>query len=229
MLPIKINQQAFLYSGDPDHCPQCNRKVTPNRIAEVVIGEAKSMRLAKLRLVFQCPSHQCQELFIAYYTEAKSTSHAMGLGQFNYEGVAPFITEPPTLFKGIDKVSNRFAEIYRQALAAEERGLHEVSGPGLRKALEFLIKDYCILGHPEQADKIKAMFLGDCIKTYLDNSGLRSAAERAAWLGNDELHYDRKWENKDISDLHLLVKLTLAWVETNIRTQEYTASMQPKK
>ena len=38
-------------------------------------------------------------------------------------------------------------------------------------------------------------------------------AKRAAWLGNDETHYLRKWEGKDLDELKRLIELTIRWIE----------------
>ena len=43
--------------------------------------------------------------------------------------------------------------------------------------------------------------LGTVIADYLDEPNIRDSAERAAWLGNDETHYLRRWEEQDIQDL----------------------------
>jgi hypothetical protein len=32
-------------------------------------------------------------------------------------------------------------------------------------------------------------------------------------LGNDETHYVRKWEDKDLTDLKTVIELTLHWIE----------------
>jgi hypothetical protein len=50
-------------------------------------------------------------------------------------------------------------------------------------------------------------------------------AKRAAWLGNDEIHYVRKWEDRDINDLKILIELTCGWVRNNLLTEKYMAEM----
>ena len=55
---------------------------------------------------------------------------------------------------------------------------------------------------------------------------VKSCAQRATWLGNDETHYVRKWENKNINDLKLLIRLTCNWVTNNILTEEIVANME---
>ncbi len=110
--------------------------------------------------------------------------------------------------KTIEKVSNSFVKIYNEALVAEKFRLSQIAGPCCRKALEFLIKDFLINEKPKDKSKIEVKFLGKCIKQISDE-GIKNMAERAAWLGNDETHYYRKWIDKDIEILKELIQLTV--------------------
>ena len=116
-------------------------------------------------------------------------------------------------------------EIYGQAAAAEEHQLSQITGVGYRKALEFLVKDYCIAKQPDKAEEIKRTPQATCIKTYVDDANTKRCAERAAWLGNDETHYVRRWEDKDINDLKTLIKLTMAWLQNSLLTEKYLSDM----
>jgi len=118
----------------------------------------------------------------------------------------------------IQKISADFVSVYREAEEAELRNLKLVCGPGYRKALEFLIKDYVIKLNPGKDDEIKRMNLGKCISDFVKNDKVRGVAARAVWLGNDETHYLRKWEEKDLQDLKNLITLTVLW----IRMEELT-------
>ena len=111
-------------------------------------------------------------------------------------------------------------------MAAEAYGLTEVCGAGYRKALEFLVKDYLIQVSPQDASDIKKEFLGTCIKARVQDVKVKQCAELAAWLGNDETHYERRWVGKDLGDLKLLIDLTVHWVSSELLTQKYSASMQ---
>ena len=91
-------------------------------------------------------------------------------------------------------------------------GWKHIAGPGYRKALEFLVKDYLCHSIPDKADKIKQLQLGLCIETYVDHDKIKQMAKRAAWLGNDETHYVRKWEDKDLEDLKKTLELTVHWI-----------------
>jgi len=128
--------------------------------------------------------------------------------------------------QSVVEVSSTFVDIFNQAIAAEANGLTQLVGIGLRKALEFLIKDFSAHQHPDDTEKIKNMLLGPCINAYVTDQNVKDCAKRAAWLGNDETHYIRKWEDKDISDLKLLVRLTTNWVDNVLLTQKYVADMQ---
>jgi len=125
----------------------------------------------------------------------------------------------------ISDVSPLFPEIYGQALAAESSGLDQVAGVGYRKALEYLVKDYCISVNKEAAKEIKGAPLASCIHKYVDSPQVKICAERAAWLGNDETHYVRKWVDKDLSHLKELILLTINWIHSSILTAKYAANM----
>jgi hypothetical protein len=58
---------------------------------------------------------------------------------------------------------------------------------------------------------------------------IQATASRATWLGNDETHYVRTWEDKDLSDLKKLIDLTLYWIGAEILTRELEASMPDRK
>jgi hypothetical protein len=87
--------------------------------------------------------------------------------------------------------------------------------------------------HADKVDAIKNSLLGTVIKTYVDDTRVKAMAERAAWLGNDETHYVKKWEDKDITDLKTLIRVSANWIENVLLTERYTAEMpaqeKPKK
>ncbi len=99
-------------------------------------------------------------------------------------------------------------------------------GIGLRKALEFLIKDYAGSLNPADDAAIKASTLAQCITRYITDVNVKACAERAAWLGNDETHYIRKWDSKDVKDLRTLVHLVVNWIDNSLLTKKYLEGMQ---
>lgn len=80
--------------------------------------------------------------------------------------------------------------------------------------------------HPKHDNKIKTMFLSNCITEFVDDERIKQCAKRAVWLGNDETHYLRKWQDKDINDLKILIKLTINWIENILLTNKYSEDMQ---
>jgi len=52
---------------------------------------------------------------------------------------------------------------------------------------------------------------------------------RAVWLGNDETHYLRKWEQKDLTDLKNLIGLTVHWIEMEELTETVMKDMPAGK
>ena len=136
------------------------------------------------------------------------------------------LPEKRTFSNIISELSPNFCEIYNQAYIAEQTNLMQICGTGYRKSLEFLIKDYLISTLPEdQHEAIKNKFLNNCIRDNISNINIKTVASRAVWLGNDETHYTRKWEDKDINDLKSIIELTLHWIESEIRTQKLLEDM----
>ena len=207
------------YDRVSDTCPICHISVSP----KVFFGTI--LRNHHVQILFQCTKAECKEFFIGTYYRDRDTL-------FRYRRSAPKTPRKAVVPESIQKISPTFAEVYNQAQASEAFELSQLTGIGLRKALEFLIKDFAITRIDEDEDEekkkeeeIRAMFLGVCINKYIDDRRLKATAHRASWLGNDETHYTRRWEDKDIEDLKVLIRLTMNWVENVLLTDEYTDSM----
>ena len=215
--PLRGNNLPARLKEVPDSCPICHKSIHPE-----YIGACCHDKRAIVQVVFRCVSHQCQEVFIATYRGLLEASNRASCSLIN---VAPKVSMPSKFSPTISTVSPSFIEIYNQAMTAESSGLTEIVGIGLRKQLEFLVKDYLIQQKASDAEAIKKTPLGQCIKKYIDDANVAACAERATWLGNDEAHYVRKWKDKDISDLKLLIKLTVNWMENVLLTKDYINDM----
>ena len=204
--------------GIPDECPICHRSVHPKTIKVELLEERK-----RVQAVFRCTHQECQELFIATYDydqAAANQYHSCSL-----MGIAPKHSINHSFPEIICEISPTFVEIYNQAMSAESQDLDQLVGIGLRKALEFLIKDFSLMENPGKNEDIRKINLGNCISTFIDDQNIKKCAERAVWLGNDETHYTRKWEDKDIKDLKVLMRLTVNWVENKVLTSRYIEEM----
>ena len=173
-----------------------------------------------LNVFTKCTNPTCRNMFITQFS-------TVGVRKPVFTKILPTaLPEKRTFSDIISELSPNFCEIYNQAYIAEQTNLMQICGTGYRKSLEFLIKDYLISTLPEdQHEAIKNKFLNNCIRDNISNINIKTVASRAVWLGNDETHYTRKWEDKDINDLKSIIELTLHWIESEIRTQKLLEDM----
>ena len=216
---LQGNGKNIRLNSVPDECPICHHSVYPKHIITQDLAE-RSLAQA----IFRCTRVKCQEIFIATYQNTNKTVANRFL--CNLIGIAPILPNESSFPDTIKEISPSFVEIYNQALAAESHNLNQLVGIGLRKALEFLIKDFAVNQHPEDEETIRASMLGKCINDYVSDINVKECAKRAAWLGNDETHYTRRWEDKDVKDLKLLVRLTVNWIDNILLTQKYIEEME---
>jgi hypothetical protein len=197
----------------PEQCPICHHFLQPVDCGIAFMG------VNRVEKLYRCPRESCDRLFIARYAMQAG-------GVFTLTECLPHKFEVKGFSEIIQKVSKKFCDIYEQASTAEQQSLLLICGPGYRKALEFLIKDYvCGISPAEQAETIKKTALGKCIKDHITNAKIVTVASRAAWLGNDETHYLRTWEEKDLSDLKKLIDLTVHWIEMEELTKDVVVEM----
>lgn len=209
--PAECNLHSF-----PTVCPICHTAVHPVFIA----GSCQAHSADKPQVVFRCTAQDCARLFIADYSRAPD-------GALNFTKAEPIYPKKAQLPDVVAKLSPVFVEVYNQALAAETGNLSQLTGIGLRKAIEFLVKDFSSHLHPEEKEAIERSHLASCIDTFISDDRIKTCAKLATWLGNDETHYVRKWLDKDISDLKRLIRLTINWIENHLLTEEYKNDMMP--
>ena len=166
-----------------------------------------------------CLCSVCERFFVMPYA---------GRTVLSLSPQAPFPghTKPPAFDKDIKQLSPAFCEIFSQAAEAEAQGLSDICGLGYRKALEFLIKDYVIHFCPENADSVKSEPLGAAIKR-IDDHRIKTLAQRAAWLGNDEPHYVRHHLDRDVSDMKTFINAMLHFIASELSFED-ALSISPK-
>ncbi|ATC88972.1 DUF4145 domain-containing protein [Pseudoalteromonas arctica] len=206
---------------EADICPICDTAQIPVRIFVTITGELEKYD-TKLEIVMKCMNSNCARLYIAQYIK-DNIGFIYNKFKFNYSFPKAF--KAPDITKEITDISQSFRKIFIQASEAESKQLDELAGIGYRKALEYLIKDYCISIKPDKEEDIKSNQLSRVINNYVTDENLKSCANRAVWLGNDETHYIRKWENHDLKDLKILIQLTCTWIQSSILTKKYMDEM----
>lgn len=197
----------------PDKCPYCHNAITPN----VLFAHNHH---TMLEVTMYCPNESCCKAFIGYYRMITGSSTVQFLGE-----TTKGTMEGRKFSEKINEISSSFVNIYNQAYIAEQQDLKEICGVGYRKALEFLIKDYVILSLGIDKEKVEKTLLGSVINDFVNDTRIQSVSKRAAWLGNDETHYIRKWEGGNLDDLKKLIDLTVHWIEMEALTSSFEADM----
>lgn len=199
----------------PDFCPICHFGVTPNFITGLRCDARENVDV-----LYVCPKTNCKKMFIASY-------RMDGLkGVLSLRSLLPWTPKAVAVVQEVADISPQFSEIYKQASQAESYGLGEIAGVGFRKSLEYLIKDYCTAENPDKEEDIKKRPIAQVIEAFVSNENVKQCAKRAIWLGNDETHYVRKWEGKDIKDLKLLIQITVNWIQQEVITKKLLEDMQ---
>lgn len=220
MVKVKIGNEYYDLSQFPDECTHCHHAIKAE-----VISTTINMGHSIVDMVFSCPRHTCLRVSIAVFIREMINPLEKAKG-FRLRYILPRNPVDPVFSEHVAKVSPQYVEIFTQASKAEAYDLGEIAGVGYRKALEFLVKDYCITKYPDKEEDIKKIMLGPVIQNYVDNQNIKKCAQRATWLGNDETHYVRKWVDKDINDLKGVIKLVVAWIEQEIQTEILLREMQ---
>ncbi|MBR3591623.1 MAG: DUF4145 domain-containing protein [Clostridia bacterium] len=182
---------------EPDECPICK-----SRIAGKILFGIYESDYVRYSLDF-CSA--CKGVFLATHNSSGEVISC-----------EPNRFVEKTFTDELTALSPQFVKIYNQASAAESSSLDEIAGIGYRKALEFLIKDFAISQNSDDADKIKNMRLSPCINEYIDNTKIKQLAIKSAWLGNDETHYVRKFEDRDINDMKKFIDALVYFISMDL-------------
>lgn len=214
---------SYIDYEEVNECPICKAKIAP-------IFIASSLDTNNSASIFNF-CRNCKNTFISKYSICKDKRTTPRIQYYKTDSL--IYSEPNRFAKQefdqkISDLSSQFVKIYNQALAAESSMLDEIAGLGYRKALEFLIKDFVIHEHPDEEETIKAKPLAQCIKRYITNENITTLAERSAWIGNDEAHYIRKQEDRDVSDMKAFIQAIVYFIGMILITED-AASMTPKK
>ncbi|MBZ1540170.1 hypothetical protein Q8A50_05760 [Leuconostoc mesenteroides] len=204
------------YFEIPNLCPHCGEKMSP-RYCYGLSRQTHDDRdeTATAGLLLQCVS--CEKYF----------SRMFLLNKLNDNGAPQEIElsyNPPihaNIPENIGTISDSFSEIYMQALQAKQAGLDQIYGMGLRKALEFLVKDFGIYLHPEASEDIKKRQLGYVIDKYFTEfTAITALFKAATWIGNDETHYERKHPDKDAETIKRFISATMLQISSRLTSDE---------
>lgn len=206
-------------------CPICHKSFAPNPL--FVCAYRSSEDEYKASVAYLC--RDCSSVFLGNYkiSNTSSSTNSITFNDAKLLSVEPVKYVEKQFDSHISNLSSQFVKIYNQASAAEASGLDEIAGLGYRKSLEFLIKDFAIHEHPDDEDKIKSMPLAACIRDYIESPNIKTLATRSAWIGNDEAHYVRKQEDRDVGDMKAFIQATVYFISMILITED-AATIEPK-
>lgn len=220
----------------PEKCPHCGKNMSPRIYSGFSEDEYRYLdnnnniytgTEQKFCIVLQCVL--CESFYLGNFKadQIDPNGKILNYGYIEVSYIPPITTNIPDQ---VDSVSERFSGIYNQALKAKEYGLSEIYGMGLRKALEFLVKDFAIYlskrntddkEQEEKAEKIKSQSLGQVISNNFQNfPDVLKLFRAASWIGNDETHYVRKHPDKDAEFLNKLIQVLANHVSSATIEQE---------
>lgn len=130
----------------PNTCPICKHAVHPRFAAQTPWIDALNPDEPRwMDVAYVCPRNECSRMFVSIYKcTITGTAGIQKTQKYEFEYSIPNLPTEPIHDEEIKSVSSNFVELYRQASDAESYRLGDIAGVAYRKALEFLIKDYCI-------------------------------------------------------------------------------------
>lgn len=214
-----LSDRQFIYASlydYPNECPYCHKTIIPE-----CLNDYHDKSNDDIYATLLCPNSGCNTPFIAKYI-------GVGSSTYQFKEIVKTSLKQEVFSEEIIQVSPKFIKIYNEAFCAEQYKLNEICGVAYRKALEFLLKDYLISKYPNKKENIVNITISNCINTYIDDVRLKTTANRAIWLGNDQTHYEKRWESKDLLDLKVLIRITINWIESEILTAKYEKELKKK-
>ncbi len=185
----------------PSVCPYCGLAVK-----FIARGGFKSQETL---ITFECP--HCNKLISALYNDT------------DYKPLNIYPPQPTQLAKipeEILDISPEFKKIYIQASTAESNNLKELAALAYRRALEFLVKDFCIHKYPTSKDAIIKEHLSASIKRLEDISPIMNdIANKIRLIGNDYTHYQSKL-NYTPSDMKKYINILIPFIQGSILSEQ---------
>lgn len=187
----------------PKKCPRCHASIFPSTLSSFY-------RSDKFASLFYCSS--CDDFFIG--------SGEISLSKIYNLTTEPSMAEDVKFSDSISLLSSDFVEIYNESFHAEQLGYRHICGAGYRKSLEFLVKSYAIHKHPDDVDAIAKQSLSQSINNYIENPKIKTLAISSAWVGNDEIHFIKKHDDKSYIDMKKFISAIVSYIEMELTVEE---------
>lgn len=203
-------------------CPSCHHALSPQTLTAYYV-ELDGYADRNYHVNVLCFCTRCRTVFLCKYSgrEGISPIEAPIVCSRPFS-VSPAAPECTSFSEEIKALSPGFVETYAQANFAETQQLLQICGPGYRKALEFLVKDYLCHKYPDSTEEIRSELLGPSINR-IEDPRIKVLAQRSTWIGNDETHYVRKHEDIGLDDMKRFIKAMLNYIESELAFEEAEA------
>lgn len=193
---------SFKYQK-PAICPHCGFGT------DAIVKENNYYSFNDGRLLTSvCECTACHKsFFFACENPGTNTDDAPMVCMYPSTQIEPYKNE------NLAAISERFIDMYNQALQAEYNQNFELAAIGFRSSLEILVKDYAIQELGEPAETVAKQSLCNAIATYLQQADLVNTADVVRILGNDYTHYKRKYPEHDFVLLKKYMEIFLSQIE----------------
>lgn len=213
---------------NPNFCPYCHTAIEAKPLFQTLDYQGE-----RFVSIWNCTFSGCGKTFVV--SQKKIDSKNFIFDRF-LDGLPKGPIFPKPIIELLDANSSnenntsqtKFIKTYLQSLVAESQGLDEIAGMGYRKAIEYLVKDWAIHKFPTDKDKIQKLWLSDIIKNYF-NDDLKEILDRATWLGNDQSHYNKLFEEFNIVHLKELIDLIMVELDREFKKRHYIENIEKKK
>lgn len=229
-MDFDIGNKYYRNVKEPNICPHCHVANTPEWLFKENTKDTDDSDCSYQ--IWKCSNNECQKLFGVLYKAIDGSPKIAKV----LNGLPKGPDWPKPILELVDgntigseePAKSKFIKTYLQSLEAESYGLDEIAGMGYRKAIEYLVKDWAIQNNPEDKEKILDYWLSSVIKNYYIGD-LKEILERATWLGNDQAHYKKVFEEYDIEVLKVLIDLIMVELDRDYKKKHYIERIQKKK
>ena len=233
-LTVRYPQTSTTSSDEFDideFCPHCGQPGSQIVFSSMTYDSFNNLENTVAFFV-QCPRTKCKKFHIQAFPFKKNSlasSSIVEIGEkIPYTYKVKHVNNLPEI---VNNTFPAFKTIYEQSLEAEAQGLDQISGVGYRKSIEFLIKEYVIHQNPDSLEDVKAKFLGKVINENLTEfPRIQALSKAAVWIGNDETHFVRIHDDKDIQDMKEFLTATALFISAELKVEEaleFTSRSKP--
>ena len=202
-------------------CPLCNHSSNPTIIYSY--GYNKIGYMSEYSILSFCENCNGTFIMIGEYNSQNNTA--------NFKGSFPKKPIKSDFSKRINSISEEFQIIFNQSEEVESLGYNHLAGIGYRKALEFIITDYLIFLNKDDPDEIQILSKPNTTLNQkimkIDNSKIKDTSKAASWIGNDETHYSKRHEDKDINDLKTYLNTVIYFIDFDLSTYDASDFINP--